>query len=54
MKLLVLDQFSDPAGAQQCLLDLLPAVRQLDGLSAREAKTFFVGHVSHSWSSKCS
>jgi len=28
MKLLLLDQFSDPGGAQQGLLDLLPAVRQ--------------------------
>jgi glycosyltransferase involved in cell wall biosynthesis len=26
MKLLVLDQFSEPGGAQQCLLDLLPAL----------------------------
>ncbi len=26
MKLLVLDQFSEPGGAQQCLLDLLPAM----------------------------
>jgi len=28
MRLLVLDQFSDLGGAQQCLLDLLPAMRQ--------------------------
>jgi len=28
MRLLVLDQFSDFGGAQQCLLDLLPAIRQ--------------------------
>jgi glycosyltransferase involved in cell wall biosynthesis len=28
MNLLVLDQFSDPGGAQQCLMDLLPAVRE--------------------------
>ncbi len=28
MKLLVLDQFSDPGGAQQCLLELLPAIRE--------------------------
>lgn len=27
MNLLLLDQFSDPGGAQRCLLDLLPAVR---------------------------
>ena len=27
MRLLVLDQFSDPGGAQRCLLDLLPAIR---------------------------
>jgi glycosyltransferase involved in cell wall biosynthesis len=27
MKLLVLDQFSEPGGAQQCLLDLLPALQ---------------------------
>ena len=28
MKLLLLDQFSDPGGAQQVLLDLLPAIRE--------------------------
>jgi glycosyltransferase involved in cell wall biosynthesis len=28
MRLLVLDQFSDPGGAQQCLLELLPAIRE--------------------------
>lgn len=28
MNLLLLDQFSDPGGAQQCLLDLLPALRR--------------------------
>src|SRR6476661_3157554 len=28
MKLLLLDQFSDPGGAQQGLLDLLPAIRE--------------------------
>ena len=28
MKLLVLDQFSEMGGAQQCLLDLLPAIRE--------------------------
>lgn len=28
MRLLLLDQFSDPGGAQQCLLDLLPAIRE--------------------------
>jgi glycosyltransferase involved in cell wall biosynthesis len=28
MRLLLLDQFSDPGGAQQCLLELLPAVRR--------------------------
>jgi glycosyltransferase involved in cell wall biosynthesis len=28
MKLLALDQFSHPGGAQQCLLDVLPAIRQ--------------------------
>jgi glycosyltransferase involved in cell wall biosynthesis len=28
MRLLVLDQFSDPGGAQWCLLDLLPAIRR--------------------------
>ena len=28
MKILFLDQFSDPGGAQKCLLDLLPAVRE--------------------------
>jgi glycosyltransferase involved in cell wall biosynthesis len=28
MRLLLLDQFSDPGGAQRCLLDLLPAIRQ--------------------------
>jgi glycosyltransferase involved in cell wall biosynthesis len=28
MRLLILDQFSDPGGAQRCLLDLLPAIRQ--------------------------
>jgi len=28
MNLLLLDQFSDPGGAQQCLLDLLPAIRE--------------------------
>ncbi|MDR3702227.1 MAG: glycosyltransferase family 4 protein [Candidatus Sulfopaludibacter sp.] len=27
MNLLLLDQFSDPGGAQRCLLDLLPAIR---------------------------
>jgi glycosyltransferase involved in cell wall biosynthesis len=27
MRILALDQFSDPGGAQQCLLDLLPALR---------------------------
>ncbi len=27
MNLLILDQFSDPGGAQRCLLDLLPAIR---------------------------
>ena len=29
MNLLLLDQFSDPGGAQRCLLDLLPAVRAM-------------------------
>src|SRR6185369_12850722 len=28
MRVLLLDQFSDPGGAQQCLLDLLPAIRE--------------------------
>ena len=28
MRILLLDQFSDPGGAQQCLLDLLPAFRE--------------------------
>jgi glycosyltransferase involved in cell wall biosynthesis len=28
MRLLVLDQFSHPGGAQQCLLDVLPAIRR--------------------------
>src|SRR6185369_6063410 len=28
MRVLILDQFSDPGGAQQCLLDLLPALRE--------------------------
>jgi glycosyltransferase involved in cell wall biosynthesis len=28
MRLLILDQFSDPGGAQQCLLELLPAMRE--------------------------
>ena len=28
MKVLLLDQFSDPGGAQQCLLDLLPAMHE--------------------------
>ncbi|HUI55882.1 MAG TPA: glycosyltransferase family 4 protein [Bryobacteraceae bacterium] len=28
MRLLVLDQFSDPGGAQQCLLEFLPAVKE--------------------------
>jgi len=28
MRLLLLDQFSDPGGAQQCLLELLPAIRE--------------------------
>ena len=28
MRLLILDQFSDPGGAQRCLLDLLPAIRR--------------------------
>jgi glycosyltransferase involved in cell wall biosynthesis len=30
MRILLLDQFSDPGGAQQCLLDLLPAFRERD------------------------
>ncbi len=29
MNLLLLDQFSDPGGAQRCLLDLLPAIRAM-------------------------
>jgi len=28
MRILLLDQYSDPGGAQQCLLDLLPAFRE--------------------------
>lgn len=28
MRLLLLDQFSDPGGAQQCLVELLPAIRE--------------------------
>ena len=28
MRLLLLDQFSDPGGAQQVLLELLPAIRE--------------------------
>ncbi|HMC60816.1 MAG TPA: glycosyltransferase family 4 protein, partial [Candidatus Solibacter sp.] len=28
MRLLLLDQFSEPGGAQQCLLEMLPAIRQ--------------------------
>ena len=28
MRLLILDQFSDPGGAQQALVELLPAIRE--------------------------
>jgi len=28
MRLLILDQFSDPGGAQQALMELLPAMRE--------------------------
>src|SRR5205823_13796101 len=28
MRLLLLDQYSDPGGAQRCLLDLLPAIQE--------------------------
>lgn len=31
MRLLILDQFSDPGGAQQCLLEFLPEVRERGG-----------------------